>query len=267
MSRARPDKTAVGCRFDRTPNAYGVLFSIVRAAVQPRVLLCEFCVSALLVLFFHPFVSAQSTGTLRIYLARHGETDWNAERRLQGETDTLLNAKGRQQAGQLAESLRGVRFDAVYSSALRRSRETADMLRGNVPVKSLAGLNERRIGKFEGKILNRRIDPATAEEYPRRSRDPDDELDGGESLNQFYDRVRSALAEILKQHGSGTILIVGHGVTNQMILRSVFHFTIPQATSIIQGNDELYLIELDRENPPRLWKLITKANLRDLQKH
>src|SRR4029079_10322561 len=118
----------------------------------------------------------QSSHGLRIYLARHGETDWNAEHRLQGSTDTALNSTGLKQAAQLAESLKGIHFDAVYSSTLRRSRDTAEIVRGATPLKTLAALNERSVGKFEGNVLDRRKDPATAQEYPKRSRDPDDEL-------------------------------------------------------------------------------------------
>ena len=222
------------------------------------------CFSMLVGLIVDQPLLGQSTGTLRIYLARHGETDWNAERRLQGATDTALNSTGRQQAAKLAERLKGVRLDAVYSSTLSRSRDTAELVRGQVPLKSLAGLNERRIGKFEGKKLDKNSDPATAQEYPKRSRDPDDELDGGESLNQFYERVRAAFEDIRSQHSSGAILIVGHAITNQMILRALLGLTLEQAISIRQANDELYLIELDAGSPPRLWKLITETNLSDL---
>jgi probable phosphoglycerate mutase len=225
---------------------------------------CLLCLSVFVLLIVDGPALGQSTGTLRIYLARHGETDWNAERRLQGGTDTALNSTGRQQAAKLAERLRGVHLDAVYSSALRRSRDTAEIARGEVSLKSLAGLNERRIGKFEGKQLDRKSDPATAEEYPKRSRDPDDELDGGESLNQFYERVRTTILDIRRQHRSGAILIVGHGVTNQMILRALLGLTVEQATSIRQDNDELYLIELEGGNAPRLWKMISGENLHDL---
>ena len=84
------------------------------------------CLSVFVILFLDHPASAQSTGTLRIYLARHGETDWNAERRLQGRTDTALNSKGRQQAAKLAERLKGIHLDAVYSSTLSRSRDTAE---------------------------------------------------------------------------------------------------------------------------------------------
>ncbi len=215
------------------------------------------------VLFVDHPVLGQSNGTLRIYLARHGETDWNAERRLQGQTDTPLNSKGRQQAAQLAEHLKGIHLDAVYSSTLSRSRDTAEIARGGVPLKSLAGLKERNHGKFEGKMLDG-SDPAIEREYRQRRGDPNDDLDGGESLNQFYERVRTTFEEILRQHKSGAILIVGHAITNQMILRDVLGLTLKQSLSIRQANDELYLIEIDRGNPPRLWKLITAANLKDL---
>jgi len=63
--------------------------------------------------------------TLRVYLARHGQTDWNAAHRMQGQTDIELNATGRQQAELLRERVADIPLDHVYSSTLRRSRETA----------------------------------------------------------------------------------------------------------------------------------------------
>jgi probable phosphoglycerate mutase len=235
-----------------------------RTRFPPLTQACVLSVAVILLLISEIPASAQSVPILRIYLARHGETDWNAEHKLQGSTDTPLNSTGLKQAAMLAETLKGIHFDSVYSSALRRSRDTADIVRGDVPLKTIAGLNERGVGKFEGKFLDRRKDPAVAEEYPRRSRDPNDELDGGESLNQFDARIHAALDTILGQHRSGTILIVGHAITNQMILRTIFHLSLTEAISIKQANDELYLIELPEGYAPRLWKLITQANLRDL---
>lgn len=223
-----------------------------------------------------PFAFAQREGTLRIYVARHGQTDWNLEGRLQGWTDTPLNATGRQQAAELARRLAGVRFETVYSSALRRSRETAEVARGGAPLTSLPGLNERRLGKFEGQRLSFSTTGGTAPtqaattqdpltlEYLRRTQDPDDSLEGGESLNQFYGRVNATAAELRGKHASGTILIVGHGVTNRMILRALLGLTADQANGIQQANDELYLIELDRSAAPRLWKLITEKTLNEL---
>jgi 2,3-bisphosphoglycerate-dependent phosphoglycerate mutase len=208
-------------------------------------------------------VSGQSAGTLRIYLARHGETEWNVERRLQGGTDTALNATGRQQAAKLRDLLRGLRLDAVYSSTLSRSRETAEVVRGQVPLKSDAGLNERKLGKFEGRRVDA-SDPETAAEYKRRGNDPDDAFDGGESLNQFYERVRPTISSIREQHTTGTILIVGHQGTNRMILRALLGLTREQAQAVNQANDEVYLIELESGNSRRLWKLVPQTNLNKL---
>jgi len=207
--------------------------------------------------------STTAPPTLRLYIARHGQTDWNAERRLQGQTDTQLNDTGRRQAAQLAESLQGVRFDAVYSSTLRRSRETAEILRRDVPLTSLAGLCEQALGKFEGLHLAG-ADSAAVAEFRRRSDDPEDTLDGGESANQFFARVRAAVDTIRVRHASGSILVVGHGGTNQMILRALLDLDAAQADSIHQANDELYLLEFAAGLPPRLWKRITTANLGDL---
>ena len=207
--------------------------------------------------------AAPASGTLRIYLARHGQTDWNAAHRLQGWTDTHLDSVGRAQAAALAARLAGVRFDRVYCSRLSRSRETAMIVHGDAPIDTLAGLNEQRLGAFEG-LYTTGSDTARTAEYVRRIADPDDALDGGESLNQHLARVRATLETIRARHRSGTILIVGHGITNKLILRSLFGLTPELTAPITQANHELYLIELTQGAPPRLWKLITEQNLGDL---
>ena len=153
--------------------------------------------------------------TLRIYLARHGQTDWNLEGRTQGGTNIPLNATGRQQAEDLKTRLTGVQLEAVYSSTLRRSSDTAEIVHGQAPVTSLPGLGERRFGKFEGRLTS---DPQDGPELQRRQWSPDDSLDGGESLNTLRERVRTAIDTIRKEHASGSILIVGHAYTNRMIL-------------------------------------------------
>src|SRR5688572_5903301 len=114
---------------------------------------------------------------LRIYVARHGQTEWNAARRLQGGTDVPLNETGRRQAAALADRLAGVRLDRIYSSALQRSRQTAEALQGRAPLEALAGLNEQSLGAFEGLYMDGR-DPQREAEYERRSLDPEDRLDG-----------------------------------------------------------------------------------------
>jgi broad specificity phosphatase PhoE len=198
---------------------------------------------------------------LRIYLARHGQTDWNVEGRTQGGTDIPLNATGRQQAERLKTRLAGIQFDAAYMSALSRSRQTAEIVHGQVPLTTLPGLGERRFGKFEGRLTK---DPETGPEFEKRIWNSDDSLDGGESLVAFRDRVRRSLDAIRKAHNSGSVLVVGHSYTNRMILSVIFELSTEQMRMFEQANDELYLIELQSGSPPRLWKLITEANLGDL---
>ena len=182
---------------------------------------------------------------LRLYLARHGQTDWNLAGRLQGSADIPLNTTGRAQAAMLGQALADVPLDAVYSS------ETAEIVHGSVALTPLAGLNERRPGAFEGLPIS--------PEYERRSRDPQDRLDGGESRSQFFARVRTTLEGILAHHRSGSILIVGHGGTNQMIVRALFGLSDDQAAAFQQANDELYLCEVVAGKPTRFWKLVTPA--------
>lgn len=206
----------------------------------------------------------ESEPVLRIYLARHGQTDWNAARRLQGWTDIELNETGRAQARDLAARLDGVPIDTVFCSGLKRSRETAEIVsRGRFPIESLPALNEQRLGKFEGAYIDGR-DPGILAEYQRRSADPDDSLDTGESLTVHHARVRAAVNEILRRHRKGTLLIVGHGGTNSAILAALFGLDPKQASEIKQSNDELYLIELAPAHPPRLWKRIPPDHLGEL---
>jgi len=202
--------------------------------------------------------NAQAGGSLRLYIARHGETDWNVQHRLQGWTDRPLDETGRKQAAALAESLKGVHIDAIYSSTLSRSRDTARTVAGKaLTVNSLDGLRERNYGHFQG---GSDTDP----EYLRRTNDWNDRLDDGESLNQLLARTRESLAQIRREHSAGNVLIVAHRITNQMVLRALLDLTPEETVKITQDNDEVYLVELDPGAKPRLWKLIREKNLGDL---
>ena len=205
----------------------------------------------------------KAPGTLRIYLARHGETDWNLQRRLQGGTDVPLNAKGRAQAAALAARLDGVPLDAIYSSTLARSRETAQALEGRAPIEALPGLAEQSLGKFEGAYLDGR-DAQVEAEYRKRSTDPEDALDGGESTLAHLTRVSGAMEEIRRRHPSGTVLIIGHGGTNQHVLSVLLGLELADADRVRQANDEVYAIDLGPSRPPTLWKLVPVEKLEEL---
>lgn len=201
--------------------------------------------------------------TLRLYLARHGQTDWNAERRLQGDTDTDLNDTGRRQAAALAARLKGIELDAIYSSELRRSRDTARMVAGERPVVELAELNEQSLGEFEGALIDG-SEPEVLAEFERRSADPNDTMGGGESVEQHLARVERALQLIRERHPGGQVLVVGHGGTNVLILRSLLGLEAREASAIKQDNSDLYLVELSPGRDPALWKLIPLEKLDEL---
>jgi 2,3-bisphosphoglycerate-dependent phosphoglycerate mutase len=185
---------------------------------------------------------------MKIYLARHGETDWNAQRRLQGWIDIPLNATGRQQAEELEAKLRNIELDAIYCSALQRAIETARIL-NRKPVISIKELNEQSLGKFEGLQLE---DEALAE-FQKRRLNPEDSLDGGESRSQHVSRVRPALDKIAHSHSENSqVLIIGHGGTNSVILRELFNLQTDLMFQI--ANNELFLIDLPLAGSPTLWK-------------
>ena len=137
-----------------------------------------------------------------ILLARHGETDWNRERRWQGWADPPLNETGRDQARQLAEDLRDTPFDAVYSSDLRRAHETAEIVAEphGVPVVADERLREIDVGSWSG-LLHSDVEQL----YPDGAR-PD-----GETSEQHAQRVLGAVREIARENLGKRILIVTHG--------------------------------------------------------
>lgn len=218
------------------------------------------CLAALALLQGRP---AAPDDALRIYVARHGQTEWNAVGRMQGSADIPLNENGRRQARQLADRLAGIPFDAIYSSTLQRSAQTAEAFRGRAPIQALAGLNEQSVGGFTGMTQDER-DRARREAFERRHQDPDDTLDGGESANHHFARVDAAVKDIRARHPVGNVLIVGHGGTNVHVLRSVMGLTAEQADAIDQANDEVYMVELRPGHPPSLWKLIPPDRLKEL---
>jgi broad specificity phosphatase PhoE len=87
---------------------------------------------------------------MRLCLIRHGETDWNAEQRLQGWTDVALNAEGERQARAAARELLGVAFDTIVASPLQRARATAEAIAAGRPVTLDARLRERHHGELQG---------------------------------------------------------------------------------------------------------------------
>lgn len=223
------------------------------------------CALALLgSLAFAPARAADEPPVLDIYLVRHGQTQWNLEKRLQGSTDNALNDTGRRQAQELGQKLAGVPFAHIYSSGLRRAQETAAAFAGPAPVTALPALNERSFGKFEG-IFEDERDAARFAEFGKRGTVLDDSLDGGESLQSQADRVKAAVAQITARHRGGNIAIVAHGGVNPLVLAALLDLPVAEATARIkQANDEVYLVRLRGGQAPSVWKQVVRGTLEQL---
>lgn len=161
--------------------------------------------------------------TTRLCLIRHGETTWNAQRRLQGHTDTPLNARGQAQARQMAQALKNTKlsFDMLYCSDLTRARDTADAIVQlfGMAAKPNSAFRERHFGALQGLTIEQA--PVEQPDLWRAhlARELDHDLGGGESILQFAARVESALEMIRIQHSGKTILVVSHGGTLDMMYR------------------------------------------------
>jgi broad specificity phosphatase PhoE len=152
----------------------------------------------------------------KLYLLRHGETDWNREGRYQGQSDVPLNAQGQKQARFLAEQMADVDVTSLYASDLSRAIDTANAVSKSVncEVQIVPEFREIHQGEWEGMLF-----PDIKEKYSKELRDrKSDPLNvappGGETVGQFKDRILSGFRKVLGQHKSGdTVVIVSHGFT------------------------------------------------------
>ena len=131
-----------------------------------------------------------------IYIVRHGETEWNAEGRIQGHTDIGLSDRGREQARAIARRLAGVPFAVAYSSDMSRTRDTARIILGerDIPLHSVPELREYHKGVFEGLTVQQ-----YRQRYPEQYRaslvnDPDFAPTGGETIRQSTARLTEFVA-------------------------------------------------------------------------
>lgn len=160
-----------------------------------------------------------------ICLARHGETNWNLERRFQGQLDIALNTKGRRQAEALARELAGAHFDHIYSSDLRRAMATATphAARRGLPIHQRPELREKHDGLWHG-LSHPEVEARYPEDYQHYLvRRADYAAPGGESLMRFAARVRAGLTKIAEAHPGETLLIVAHAGTLDIAWRMAAH--------------------------------------------
>jgi broad specificity phosphatase PhoE len=159
---------------------------------------------------------------IHLMLVRHGESEWNVQRRYQGQSDIPLSALGRRQAQLVAERLMGVRIDAIYASDLVRAWETASTISAmnGTQVVPEPRLRELKFGVLEGLTFEE-----AQEQYPEMLAAWQDDFNqppqGAETIDLFNERCVSFLDELKQKHDEQVVLLVAHGGSLSEILRSV----------------------------------------------
>lgn len=161
---------------------------------------------------------------MKLYLVRHGETDWNIQNKIQGKSDTVLNETGKKQAEALAGLLKeNYTIDAVYTSPQKRALETAQVIGREMGIEPIIkqGLEEMSLGKWEGYSW-RQVRELFPEEYSiwhknRRYQLPPE----GESYQQLLDRLLEALNGIIAEN-TGNVLIVTHSAVIMTLMSHIY---------------------------------------------
>ncbi len=157
---------------------------------------------------------AGRAGGVRVLLVRHGETVWNQENRWQGQADTPLSRTGYDQAWWLARRFQheARRIQAIYTSDLRRARDTANILGqalGVIPVEATAW-REMDIGTWSG-LTTAEVASRHAEEWARLRQGEDLPRGGGETFAQFQSRLVRSSQRFVQDHSGEQIIVVTHG--------------------------------------------------------
>ena len=184
---------------------------------------------------------------MRIFLIRHGETEWNKRNRLQGHSDTHLSPEGFHQAITLAEHAPFQHIDAVYSSDLTRALSTANILaeRFNLTTKILPELREMNYGDWEGRFISDlfKESPKAFGKFftaPERCHPPH-----GETFLECQARVMIGIREIIANHDNQNVIVVSHGAAIRLILGAALDMPIHKMWAIAQFNMALNVLRVD----------------------
>jgi len=175
-----------------------------------------------------------------LYLVRHGESEANAARRFAGQTDSPLTARGRRQAEAIAEELRRINFDRIVSSDLSRTRDTAEAIAKwqGLRVEVFPELREIDVGDRTGKPFDE------VRGLPNWTDDGFVAWPGGETLEKVLARVLGIIQRLTRESPGKTILVVGHGGVNRILL-SHFLGILPTLDRTPAPNTNISVVHTD----------------------
>jgi probable phosphoglycerate mutase len=196
-----------------------------------------------------------------VFIFRHGETDWNRERRMQGQTDRPLNSTGLEQAQSLIPFLREQKIEAIFSSDLLRAQATAKVVAESlqIPIFLSPALRETNLGEAEG-LTTDEITAKWGEEIWSRwasikESDWTFAFPGGENKTQHRIRVQAAIEKFLAENHYTRIAVSTHGGAMRRLLH---HWQPDLSEPVMVGNCAIYAAEV--QLPDFQWKVLGHLN-------
>ncbi|MCK5474225.1 MAG: histidine phosphatase family protein [Candidatus Aenigmarchaeota archaeon] len=181
---------------------------------------------------------------LTIYLARHGQTEYNVQKRIQGHIDTPLTDDGYKNAFLVADRLKGIKFDHIYSSDLGRAFITTQVLTEKLNLENRIvrekRLREQNFGELTGMLLK------DAFEVPNFRGNPEFVPENGESFKMLQKRIVDFIITLEKRHKDKTALIVTHGGCIRSLLGYFNRTTLKECVSLNLCNEYIGKFLIDK---------------------
>ena len=190
---------------------------------------------------------------LKLYIVRHGETEWNVIKRFQGQLNTPLTEKGMEKLGETGKKLKNILFDQVYTSELERTVNSAEIIlnenngykNNKLELQKLAELNEVYFGVWQGLTYEEVFlkYPEEADNYFYNVKNYNAENVEAENLKDALERFLKGINKILNRHKSGNILVVTHGTVFEMFINYVENnsiFDIDERTLMGNGDYKVF---------------------------
>jgi phosphoserine phosphatase len=186
---------------------------------------------------------------IRIFLVRHGETEWNRLGRFQGRNDQCLNEKGKKQVQALAEALKHEHFDAIYVSPLPRALETAECIKKFHPETPLIrdeNLVEMELGEFEGIEVRQWMEQNQDFVKAWAANPSSVRIPGGECLEEVQQRAVRTLNTVIHRHTTGsTLLICSHNFVLETLLCYVLGISLDRFREVKKGTASYSILSFE----------------------
>ncbi|MFC1799957.1 histidine phosphatase family protein [Candidatus Eisenbacteria bacterium] len=189
-----------------------------------------------------------------MFLVRHAESTWNRQKKIQGQRDPQLSPYGTKEAKLLAKRFKGLEFEAVYSSPLKRAQGTARAIVGKrAEVQCIEELTEINLGEWEGRTLNQ-IRRKFGDSFDRWAVSPSKvQVPGGEDFKEFKKRVGKVMRGIERKHREGNVLVVCHGGVISTYATTLLNLPPDDVWCLTVKNASLTIVEIGLD----IRKLIT----------